>query len=179
MTKISESELQVLLSQVKLLALDVDGVLTDGGLYYTESGEEFKRFNVKDGQGIKLVMQAGIEVALITTSTSATVLHRAKKLGIKHTFLGIEDKLTTVKELCAKLSLSLSQVAYIGDDIVDVPVLNAVGCPLTVADAMPENQASAVYITKLAGGRGCVREICNILLNAASEYENSSIPNQK
>lgn len=168
MTNISEIELQERLSQVKLLALDVDGVLTDGGLYYTESGEEFKKFNVKDGQGIKLVMQAGIEVAIITTSTSATVLHRAKKLGIKHAFLGIEDKLTTVKKLCEHLSLSVSQVAYVGDDIVDLPVLHTVGCPLSVADAMPENQASAAYVTKLAGGQGCVREICNLLLNASS-----------
>lgn len=166
MKNISQYELQNCLSQVKLLALDVDGVLTDGGLYYTESGEELKKFNVKDGQGIKLVMQAGIEVAIITTSTSAAVLHRAKKLGIKHAFLGIEDKLTTVKELCEKLSISLSQVAYVGDDIVDLPVLDTVGCPLTVADAMPENQACAIYITKLAGGQGCVREICNLLLNS-------------
>ena len=169
MTKISETEFQSRLSQVRLLALDVDGVLTDGGLYYTESGEELKKFNVKDGQGIKLVIQAGIEVAIITTSTSAVVLHRAKKLGIKNVFLGIEDKLTTVKELCEKLSLSLSQVAYVGDDIVDLPVLNAVGCPLTVADAMSENQACAIYTTKLAGGRGCVREVCNLLLNSQTK----------
>jgi 3-deoxy-D-manno-octulosonate 8-phosphate phosphatase (KDO 8-P phosphatase) len=166
MNIISEGELQARLSQVKLLALDVDGVLTDGGLYYTDSGEEIKKFNAKDGQGIKLVMQVGIEVAIITTSTSGAVLHRAKKLGIKHTFLGIEDKLTVIKEVCKKLNLSLSQVAYVGDDIVDLPVLAVVGCPLTVSDAMPENQACAVYVTQLAGGQGCVREICNLLLKA-------------
>lgn len=154
------------LAQVKLLAVDVDGVLTDGGLYYSDSGEELKKFNVKDGQGIKLVMQAGIEVAMITTSTSLSVLHRAKKLGIKHAFIGIEDKLTIVKKLCEDLNLSLSQVAYVGDDIVDLPVMHAVGCPLSVADAMLENQDCAVYVTRLAGGQGCVREICNLLVKA-------------
>ncbi|MBO3457608.1 HAD-IIIA family hydrolase [Aetokthonos hydrillicola Thurmond2011] len=157
-------DFQARLSQVKLLALDVDGVLTDGGLYYTESGEELKKFNVKDGLGIKLVMQAGIEVAVITTSTSVAVVHRAKKLGIKHTFIGIEDKLTVLKKLCEDLNLSLAQVAYVGDDIVDLPVMQAVGCPITVGDAMPQNQACALYVTKLTGGHGCVREICDILV---------------
>ncbi len=161
-----EDELQLLLSQVKLLALDVDGVLTDGGLYYTDSGEELKKFNVKDGQGIKLVMQAGIEVAIISASNSTATLHRAKKLGIKHAFIGVEDKLTILKQLCEDLSLSLAQVAYVGDDVNDLPILKSVGCPLTVADAMPENQTLAVYVTRLAGGQGCVREICNLLWQA-------------
>ncbi|GAA6621727.1 KdsC family phosphatase [Scytonema sp. NUACC26] len=167
----SNPELHKRLSQVKLLALDVDGVLTDGGLYYTDSGEELKKFNVKDGQGIKLVMQAGVEVAIVTTSTSHATLHRAKKLGIKHTFIGAEDKLTVIKKLCEDLSLSLSQVAYVGDDIVDLPVMCAVGCPLTVADAMPDNQACAVYVSRLAGGQGCVREICDLLLKTKSKVE--------
>ncbi|MEC4819510.1 MAG: HAD-IIIA family hydrolase [Scytonema sp. PMC 1069.18] len=164
MNNSSDSELQERLSQVKLLVLDVDGVLTDGGLYYTESGEELKKFNVKDGQGIKLVMQAGIEVAIITTSTSDATFHRTRKLGIKHTFIGIEDKLTIINKLCKELGLSLSQVAYVGDDIVDLPGMRAVGCPLTVADAMPDNQACALYVTQRAGGQGCVREICDLLL---------------
>ena len=166
MNNSSTPKFQERLSQVKLLALDVDGVLTDGGLYYSDSGEELKKFNVKDGLGIKLVMNAGIEVAMITTSTSHATLHRAKKLGIKHTFIGVEDKLAVLTKLCEDLSLSLSQVAYVGDDLVDLPVLRVVGCPLTVADAMPENQDCAVYVTKLAGGLGCVREICDLLVKA-------------
>jgi 3-deoxy-D-manno-octulosonate 8-phosphate phosphatase (KDO 8-P phosphatase) len=157
-------DFQARLSQVKLLALDVDGVLTDGGLYYTETGEELKKFNVKDGLGIKLVMQAGVEVAVITSSTSIAVVHRSKKLGVKYTFVGVEDKLTILKKLCDNLSLSLDQVAYVGDDIADLPVMRSVGCPITVADAMPENQACALYVTKLTGGHGCVREICNVLV---------------
>lgn len=164
MNKNFNSEVKKCLSQVKLLVLDVDGVLTDGGLYYSDSGEELKKFNVKDGQGIKLVMQAGIEVAIITTSTSQSTLHRAQKLGIKHTFIGTEDKLTVIKKLCEDLRLDLLQVAYVGDDLVDLPVMRTVGCPLTVADAMPENQTCAVYITEKAGGQGAVRELCELLI---------------
>jgi 3-deoxy-D-manno-octulosonate 8-phosphate phosphatase (KDO 8-P phosphatase) len=172
-----ETKLQRSLAQVKLLALDVDGVMTDGGLYYTETGEELKKFNVKDGLGIKLVMQAGIDVAIISANNSAATRHRAKKLGIKYVFIGIEDKLTTLKKLCQELHLSLTQVAYVGDDFNDLPILEVVGCPLTVADAMPANQAKAIYTTKLAGGKGCVREICHLLLQAqfAQVEENMSV----
>ncbi|MDX2215703.1 MAG: HAD-IIIA family hydrolase [Oculatellaceae cyanobacterium bins.114] len=157
------------LSRIKLLALDVDGVLTDGGLYYTDNGMELKRFNAKDGQGIQMVMKAGIRVAIVTTSTSRAVVHRAQRLGIRFVFTGVEDKLIVLKDLCNQLKITLAQVAYVGDDIIDLPILQLVGCPLTVADAMPENQDSAIYITRLAGGQGCVREICTILLEAQAK----------
>jgi 3-deoxy-D-manno-octulosonate 8-phosphate phosphatase (KDO 8-P phosphatase) len=163
MNKVTPVELQKRFSKIKLLALDVDGVLTDGGLYYTENGEEFKKFNVKDGMGLKQVMQAGIRVAIITTSNSASVLHRAKKLGISHVFLDAEDKLSVLNNLCKQLHIGLEQVAYMGDDINDIPVLQAVGCPLTVADAMPENLSVAVYVTQNSGGCGAVREVCDQL----------------
>ena len=156
-------------ARVKLLALDVDGVLTDGGLYYSNSGEELKKFNVKDGQGIKLVMQSGVEVAIISANNSTATLHRAKKLGIERVFVGIENKLATLEKICQELNLSLDRVAYVGDDLNDLPVLQAVGCPITVADAIPENKASAVYVTELKGGRGCVREICNLLLQVRTK----------
>ena len=156
-------------SRVKLLALDVDGILTDGGLYYTESGEVCKKFNVKDGKGIKLLMQSGVEVAIISANDSAATLHRAKKLGIANCFTGVEDKLEVLETLCHKLNISLSQVAYMGDDLNDLPVLKVVGLPLTVADAIPENQATAAYVTKLSGGQGAVREVCNLLLNSRVE----------
>lgn len=168
---------QARLSQVKLLALDVDGVLTDGGLYYTNSGEELKKFNVKDGQGIKLVIQAGIEVVIISASNSAATLHRAKKLGIKRAFIGIEDKLATLEQICQELNLSLAQVAYVGDDLNDLPILKSVGCPLTVADAIPENLAQAVYVTELPGGQGAVREICNLLLQVHQRDLQASLSN--
>jgi 3-deoxy-D-manno-octulosonate 8-phosphate phosphatase (KDO 8-P phosphatase) len=154
-----------LFSQVRLLVLDVDGVLTDGGLYYSDRGEESKKFNVKDGQGLKLLMQSGVQVAIITASESLATQHRAKTLGIQHVFRGVEDKLSTLKDLCAQLDLQPSQVAHVGDDVNDLPILDWVGCPLTVADAMPINQEKAVYITHLPGGQGAVREICELLLS--------------
>lgn len=159
------------LAQVKLLALDVDGVLTDGGLYYTESGEELKKFNVKDGLGLKLVMQAGIEVAIITTSTTPVTQHRAKKLGIPHVYLGAEDKLSVLIELCDRLGISLEQVAFVGDDIVDLPILKSIGCPITVADGMAQNKQHALLITELAGGQGCVREVCEWLLSVRQNIQ--------
>lgn len=162
---ISESDLSARLARVKLLALDVDGTLTDGGLYYTDSGEELKKFNVKDGQGLNLLLKAGIEVAIITASASTSTLHRARKLGITHTFIGVENKLSTLKDLCQKLDIDLSQVAYVGDDINDLAVMQAIGCPLTVADAMPTNLTEAIYVTQKAGGQGAVREICDLLIS--------------
>ncbi|NJR74922.1 MAG: HAD-IIIA family hydrolase [Scytonema sp. CRU_2_7] len=171
MIAISETELRQRLSQVKLLALDVDGVMTDGGLYYTDSGEVIKKFNVKDGQGLKLLIQAGIEVAIVSANSSSATLHRAKKLGIVHTFLGVEDKLTVLKDLCQKLSLSLSQVAYAGDDINDLPILQVVGCPFTVANAISINKTHAIYVTALLGGEGAVREICDLLISISNPTE--------
>lgn len=171
MNQISGIKLQHRLAHVKLLALDVDGVLTDGGLYYTETGEELKKFNVKDGLGIKRIMQAGIEVAIITTSHSLSVHHRAKKLGVPHVFLGAEDKLATLKELCRNLGIDLSEVAYIGDDLVDLPVLKAIGCPITVADAVPENLACALYVTKKTGGQGAVREVCDQIVGNFMKFD--------
>jgi 3-deoxy-D-manno-octulosonate 8-phosphate phosphatase (KDO 8-P phosphatase) len=169
MINISEAELHSRFSQVKLLALDVDGVLTDGGLYYTETGEELKKFNVKDGMGIKLLMRSGIEVAIISANSSSATIHRAKKLGIKNCFIGIENKLDVLNDLCDRLGISLKQVAYMGDDLTDIPILKSIGCPMTVADAIPENKAHAIYITKLLGGQGAVREVCNLLLNSIAE----------
>ena len=164
-----ESILHLNCDRIELLALDVDGILTDGGLYYTESGEVCKKFNVKDGKGIKLLMQSGIEVAIISANHSAATVHRAQKLGIVNCFTGVEDKLQVLENLCHRLDISLDRVAYMGDDLNDLPVLKAVGLPLTVADAIPENQATAAYVTKLSGGQGAVREVCNLLLNSKVE----------
>jgi len=166
-----DADLRQKLQKVKLLVLDVDGVLTDGGLYYTESGEELKKFNVKDGMGIKLVMEAGINVAILTSSHSASVLHRAKKLGISHVFLGVEDKLPELQNLCSKLDISLDQVAYIGDDVNDLPILKVVGCPITVSDGVAENRECAAYVTERAGGFGAVLEVCDLLRNVNLEVQ--------
>lgn len=158
---------------VQLLALDVDGVMTDGGLYYTETGVELKKFNVKDGMGLKLLMKAGVAVAILTASSSTATLHRAKNLGISHVFLNLEDKLRTLYSLCEQLNIPLESVAYMGDDLNDLPVLQAVGCPLTVADARPENRLCAIYVTQQTGGNGAVREVCELIL-AAQDLGNIS-----
>ncbi len=153
-------------AQVKLLALDVDGVLTDGGLYYMETGEELKKFNVKDGLGLKRVMQQGIVVAILSSSSAQATLHRVQRLGITYVFIGVEDKLVQLRVLCKKLGIDLVQVAYVGDDLVDLAAMQAVGCPIAVADAMAENQAAAIYITQRRGGEGAVREVCDLLISA-------------
>lgn len=172
MGMVSEEELQSLLASVKLLALDVDGVLTDAGLYYSDSGEELKKFNAKDGMGMKLLMEAGVDVAIITASSAQATVHRAKKLGIAHTFIGVEDKLDALKQLCEGLDISLQEVAYAGDDVNDLAIMDSIGCPLTVADAMLENRDRAVYVTKLGGGQGAVREICDRIIKARSQSHN-------
>jgi 3-deoxy-D-manno-octulosonate 8-phosphate phosphatase (KDO 8-P phosphatase) len=166
MSQISEPELIEKLARIELLVLDVDGVLTDSGLYYTETGEELKKFNSKDGMGIKLAIAAGVEVAVITASASQVVLKRAQKLGIQHTFIDVENKLATLKQLCQKLGIKMDRVVYMGDDVNDLEAMQAVGCPITVADAMPVNKTVAVYVTQKSGGNGAVREICDYLVKA-------------
>ena len=135
------------------------------GFTIRKRGGEFKKFNVKDGLGLKRLMEQGIAVAIVTSSSSPSTLHRAERLEIPHVFIGVEDKLTQVKRLCGELGVSLDSVAYMGDDLVDLPVMQAVGCPIAVADAMAENQAAAVYVTQRRGGEGAVREICDLLIN--------------
>ncbi len=163
---LSGPELSEQLAQIKLLVLDVDGILTDGGLYYTESGEIIKKFNVKDGLGIKRLIASGVEVAIISANSSEATLHRAQRLNVRHVFINEKDKLGTLKKLCIKLNIDLAQVASMGDDLSDLPVMKAVGCPMTVADAMPENIACAVHVTQKAGGQAAVREVCDRIIAA-------------
>ena len=152
------------LGKVRLLSLDVDGVLTDGGIYYGEDGTRMHRFNVLDGVGIKRVQAAGVEVAMITAGASEAVRHRARYLGVRYVFIGIQDKLATLNDLCGGLGIGLDEVAHVGDDLNDLPVLEAVGLPLTVAGAVAEVRRRALYITKTEGGSGAVREICDMIV---------------
>ena len=154
------------LATARLLSLDVDGVLTDGGVYYAEDGAQLRRSNVLDGVGIKRVQAAGVEVAMITAGASEAVRHRARYLGVRYVFIGIEDKLATLSDLCGGLGFGLDQVAHVGDDLNDLPVLEAVGLPLTVAGAVAEVRRRALYITKKEGGAGAVREICDLIVAA-------------
>lgn len=152
------------MSKIKLLAIDVDGVLTDGGMYYSHSGEELKKFNTRDGMGIAMLQKKGIVVALITGEKSKIVMRRAKKLRIKEVYLGIEDKLEIVKKLCKKYKVSESEVAYIGDDVNDICIMKEVGLSIAVADATESVKTCADYITKARGGNGAVREVCDLIL---------------
>jgi 3-deoxy-D-manno-octulosonate 8-phosphate phosphatase (KDO 8-P phosphatase) len=153
------------LKTIKLLSLDVDGVLTDGGLYYTDDGHQMRKFNVKDGMGIVAVMAAGVEVCIITASKADVITKRAQDLGVTHVFPGVEDKLQTLAGLCADLAIDLSEVIHIGDDVNDLPVLAAVGLPITVADGVSEVMRVAQHVTTRDGGKGAVREICDLLVS--------------
>ena len=151
------------LSNVKLLSLDVDGVMTDGGLYYTADGKISRKYNVKDGVGIKRVMALGVEVAIISAGVSGSIPERAETLGIKHVFTGVEDKRAVLEGLCRELDIGLDEAAHMGDDINDVPLLDAVGCPIAVADAEQDALDMAIIITQRSGGKGAIREICEAI----------------
>jgi 3-deoxy-D-manno-octulosonate 8-phosphate phosphatase (KDO 8-P phosphatase) len=152
--------------KIKLLILDVDGVMTDGSIILDNFGNELKSFHVRDGHGIKMLMQAGIQVALITGRQSKIVERRAYELGIEDVFQKCYDKKIAYDELTQKYSLDDSEIAYVGDDIVDIPVLRKAGFPIVVADAHEEVKAFAQFITIKDGGKGAVREICDLLLKA-------------
>lgn len=154
------------LKQIRVLATDVDGVLTDAGMYYSESGDEWKKFNTRDGMGIKLLQKAGFLTAIVTQERTKLVARRAEKLAIPELHQGVMDKLTLLQDLVARHGLSLSQVAYIGDDVNDLAALQAVGFSASPADGMPVIQAAVDYICKKKGGEGCVRELAELLLQA-------------
>ena len=167
----SDAEVLRLLSRVRLLSLDVDGVMTDGGLYYTADGQIQRKYNVKDGVGIKRVMKAGVHIAIISAGASGSIPERAATLGIEHVFTGVEDKLGIFEGLCEKLDIGLDECAHIGDDLNDVPLLEAVGCPIAVADAQPEAWAAALIITEKNGGAGAIREICDGLVETRANLK--------
>jgi 3-deoxy-D-manno-octulosonate 8-phosphate phosphatase (KDO 8-P phosphatase) len=166
MEHISEKELLITAGKIKLLILDVDGVLTDGGIILDGGDNELKSFHVRDGHGIKMLMKAGINVALITGRHSKVVERRARELGIREISQKCYDKTIAYRQLAEKYSLRDSEIAYVGDDIVDIPVLKVCGFPVTVADADEGVKPFVLMITKNGGGRGAVREVCNFLLRA-------------
>jgi 3-deoxy-D-manno-octulosonate 8-phosphate phosphatase (KDO 8-P phosphatase) len=157
-----------LLGQIRLFATDVDGVLTDGGMYYAESGDEWKKFNTRDGMGIKLLQRAGIVTAIVTQERTKLVARRAEKLAIPELHQGVMDKLSLIRDMAARHGLTLSQVAYIGDDINDLEALKAVGFSAAPADGMPQVAAVVDYVCQKKGGEGAVREIVEMILEAQS-----------
>ncbi len=153
-------------SSVKLISFDVDGVLTDGKLYYTDQGAEIKAFNVQDGSAIKLLHQHGIETAIITGRNSPMVSRRASELGISHVHQQVEDKARTLAKLCAGLGLTHAEAAHVGDDLPDLALFQTVGLAVGVPNGHPSAIARAHYVTRLAGGQGVAREVCELILRA-------------
>jgi len=151
---------------LKLLLLDVDGVLTDGTITYTHEGNEIKSFHTRDGFGLKMLMDSGVEVGLITARESEAVSRRVRDLGIRYAYQNARNKLEVFEELLQKLGLQPSEVGYMGDDWLDLPVLVRVGFAATVADGAPEVRQVAHYITKSKGGSGAVREVCDLIMEA-------------
>jgi 3-deoxy-D-manno-octulosonate 8-phosphate phosphatase (KDO 8-P phosphatase) len=155
--------------RVKLLVLDVDGVLTDGRLFYGPQGESLKTFHVRDGHGIKQVQSAGITVAILSGRKSAAVLRRARGLGIKHVYQGVDDKLAALRKIAKSLKVSLEDCVCIGDDTPDAPILGACGLGVAVADAHADALAAADLETTRPGGHGAVREVCDWLMAARAD----------
>jgi 3-deoxy-D-manno-octulosonate 8-phosphate phosphatase (KDO 8-P phosphatase) len=156
---------------IKLLVVDVDGVLTAGHLWYGNNGEELKAFHIQDGLGIKLLQRAGIPVAIITGRTSQLVARRGAELGIEHVVQGREDKLVALRALASELNISLEEIAYMGDDLPDLSAIAAVGFGIAVANAMPYVAEHAAYKTVRCGGEGAVREICDLILQAQNKFD--------
>src|SRR5690242_21266458 len=152
------------LKRIRLFATDVDGVLTDAGMYYAESGEELKKFNTRDGMGIKLLQRAGIITAIVTQERTKLVARRGEKLMIPEVHQGVMDKLSLVREMAERHGLSMEEVAYIGDDVNDVETLRAVGFSASPADGMPQALSAVDYVCDKKGGEGAVRVIIEMIL---------------
>jgi 3-deoxy-D-manno-octulosonate 8-phosphate phosphatase (KDO 8-P phosphatase) len=163
-------------SRVRLLVLDVDGVLTDGTLYFSAAGEELKAFNIQDGLGVKLLRGAGIEVALITGRRSAALERRAENLGVSRLMQGIEDKLAAFTELAGAVGLTADEIGCVGDDLPDLPLLRRCGLAVAVPEAPVRVRQAAHYVTRAGGGRGAVREVCELILEARGALEAQLAP---
>lgn len=163
-------------TRIKLVAFDIDGVMTDGGLHYTDDGGELKTFNVQDGLGLKLMQRAGIELAIVTGRTSGVVAARAADLGIEHVYQGVADKRATVGGLLDKLVLDWPECAFMGDDLIDLPVMTQCGFAIAPANARPVVKERAHLITDASGGRGAVREAIELILAAQGKLEAAFAP---
>lgn len=166
----SEAELIARARAVKVLIFDVDGVLTDGSLFFGDDGQEYKAFNSRDGHGIKMLRDSGVESAILTGRSSQVVLHRARNLGIVRIVQGAHDKLAAYEAMLAETGLTPEQTAYMGDDLVDLPVLRRCGLACTVPDAPAEVLARAHYVARAAAGRGAAREVCELIMRAQGTW---------
>ncbi len=157
--------------KLKLLILDVDGVLTDGRLFFDHNGAEYKSFHARDGHGIKLLRKTGVEVAVISGRKSAVVSLRMKNLGIQHVYQGHEDKIGAFEEILSKMKISAEQVAHVGDDLLDLPLMIQAGLGIAVKDANFAVKDYADCITEIAGGLGAVREVCDFIMQVQGSFD--------
>lgn len=162
--------------KIKLIAFDVDGVMTDGTLYFADDGQEYKGFNSLDGHGLKMLRGTGVELAIITGRTSRVVECRAKNLGITLVHQGAHDKLAVYESLCRELHLQHEETAFMGDDVVDLPVMRRAGLSIAVPAAPDLVKAHSHYITVRAAGRGAVREACEFLMQAQGSFDTAMAP---
>ncbi|PIE45414.1 MAG: hypothetical protein CSA45_02965 [Gammaproteobacteria bacterium] len=158
-------EILAIAKQIRLVILDVDGVLTNGDLFFFESGE-YKAFNARDGLGMALLVKAGIEIAVISGNRSESVERRLKKFGVTHIYQGIEDKTVAYQQIKAAMDIDDKTVAYMGDDLIDLPVMKRVGLPAAVANADDFVKQHSLWVSRALGGKGAVRELCELILSA-------------
>ena len=165
-----------LAAHIRLLILDVDGVLTDGQLYFTPAGEEIKAFNTLDGHGLKMLLKSGVALAIITGRASGATEHRARALGIDHLYMGSEGKRAAFADLLARTGLDAAACAYVGDDVVDLPVMRRVGLAVAVPAAPDVVRSHAHYVTGRHGGHGAVREVCELIMQAQGTLDAALAP---
>jgi len=173
-------DLKLKIKKIKLAAFDVDGVMTDGSLSYLEDGTQVKTFNAKDGLGLVMLNKAGIKTAIITAKNSLAVQKRATDLNITKLFMGQKNKLEALDELCKEFNINRDEILYMGDDLPDLEVLNSVGVSTCPYDAVGEVKSSCDYICDFSGGKGAVREVCDLLLKAKNiSYFDLEKPHQQ
>ncbi|HPF59491.1 MAG TPA: 3-deoxy-manno-octulosonate-8-phosphatase KdsC [Candidatus Competibacteraceae bacterium] len=160
-------------AQIQLVIFDVDGVLTDGRLYLGNDGNEFKAFHIRDGHGIKMLLDAGVDIAIISGRHAASVERRITDLGIRYAYLGVQDKRAAFNNLLVRLSLTADQVAYVGDDLIDLPVMTQAGLAIAVQDADPFVKQYAHWQTPHRGGYGAARDVCELVLEARGQLRSA------
>ncbi|WP_022668505.1 KdsC family phosphatase [Desulfospira joergensenii] len=168
--------MKIHLENIKLLLLDVDGVLTDGTITYSDSGEQIKSFNSRDGLGLRLLMKAGIRAGIITGRASEALLHRCRNLKIDLIFDGVRDKALALETVMEQTGIQADEIAFMGDDLIDLPAMIRVGAPITVYDAPPEVKERARMVTRARGGKGAVREVCEAILKARGLWDTALEP---
>lgn len=165
------SALEARAKKIKLAIFDVDGVLTDGSLFYGDDGQEYKAFNSLDGHGLKMLRRSGVALAIITGRSSQVVVHRALNLGVEQVYQGAEDKLAIFEQALSELKIDAEQTAYMGDDVVDLPVLRRCGLAVCVPQSVALVKQHVHYVTERGGGHGAAREVCELIMRAQGTFD--------